>query len=115
MLELVLDTIPQRVFWKDRDLQYLGCNKPLVADAGLALPQQILGKTDFDLSWKDQAESYQADDRWVMEQGMPKLGFEEPLTRLDGNVRWLRTSKVPLRDREGQVIGVLAHVCTFRA
>ena len=107
MLELVLDTIPQRVFWKDRQFKYLGCNTPLVADAGLSHPQQIIGKSDFDLSWKLQAELYQVDDRSVVEQGIDKLGVEETLTRPDGSVRWIRSNKVPLRDREGQVIGVL--------
>jgi PAS domain S-box-containing protein len=107
MLETVLDAIPQRVFWKGRDLKFLGCNKPLAADTGMNEPQQVIGKSDFDLSWKNHAGLCQADDRAVMEQGQPKLGFEEPLTRPDGSARWLRTNKVPLRDREGEVIGVL--------
>jgi two-component system, sensor histidine kinase and response regulator len=107
MLELVLDTVPQRVFWKDRNLDFLGCNKQFGADAGLMQPEEIIGKSDLDLPWKAQAELYRSDDRLVLEQAAAKIGFEEPQVRPDGSVRWLRTSKIPLRDRDGNVIGVL--------
>lgn len=55
MLQLVLDTIPQRVFWKDRNFSYLGCNRPFAEDAGLDNPSEIVGKDDFELGWKDVA------------------------------------------------------------
>jgi PAS domain S-box-containing protein len=57
--------------------------------------------------WKDQAELYRADDRWVMDSGVPKLSYEEPQTTPDGKTIWLRTSKVPLYDASHQVIGIL--------
>ncbi|MBM4159825.1 MAG: PAS domain S-box protein [Ignavibacteria bacterium] len=107
MLEFVLDHIPQRIFWKDRDFRYLGCNKPFALDAGLTDPCQILGKHDFELSWRGTAELYRGDDRLVMETDTPKLGFEEPQSRPNGETLWLRTSKVPLHDEDGNVIGVL--------
>ncbi len=106
MLQLVLDTIPQRVFWKARDFSYLGCNKLFAHDAGLDHPDTVVGKDDFELSWKDTAQLYRDDDRWVMENNIAKLNFEEPQTRPDGSQLWLRTSKVPLNDAEGKVIGV---------
>ena len=107
MLRLVLDTIPVRVFWKDRDSNYLGCNRPFALDAGLATPEEILGKNDFELGWKDQAEMYRADDRAVITSGQPKLNYEEPQTTPRGDTIWLRTSKVPLVDADGQIRGVL--------
>ena len=107
MLEFVLDHVPQRIFWKDRDFRYLGCNKPFAQDAGLNDPYSILGKSDFELSWKETAELYRADDKMVMEQDVVKIGYEEPQSRPDGKSLWLRTSKVPLHDEEGKVIGVL--------
>ena len=55
MLQLVIDSIPQRVFWKDTNFVYLGCNKVAAADAGVAQPKDIIGRTDFDLSWKESA------------------------------------------------------------
>ena len=107
MLQLVLDNIPQRVYWKDRNIRYLGCNRAFANDAGLSTPHEIIGKNDFQLSWREMAELYRADDKLVMEQGSPKLNFEESRSRPDGSLLWLRTSKLPLRDREGGVIGVL--------
>ena len=107
MLQLVLDTIPQRVFWKDRNSVFVGCNKPLAQDGGYTDPASLIGKTDYDTTSSATADAYRADDRQVMETGQPKINFEEPQVRADGSVGWLRTSKVPLRNKEGQVIGVL--------
>jgi two-component system sensor histidine kinase/response regulator len=107
MLQLVLDTIPQRVFWKDRNFSYLGCNKPFAKDAGLDEPSEIVGRDDFELGWKEVAKLYRDDDTAVMTTGTPKLNFEEPQTTATGEQLWLRTSKVPLRDRDDNVIGIL--------
>ena len=107
MLQLVLDTIPVRVFWKDRDLVFLGANKALALDAGYADPGDLVGKTDYDTAFAATADKYQADDREVMETGTPKLNFEECQVRRDGSTAWLRTSKVPLRNKSGDVIGIL--------
>jgi len=107
MLQLVLDTVPARVFWKDRNLVFLGCNRTLALDAGFKEPAEVIGKTDYELASSATADRYRSDDREVMETGKPKLNFEEPQIRQDGSRAWLRTSKAPLRDRDGNVIGVL--------
>jgi PAS domain S-box-containing protein len=107
MLRLILDTIPVRVFWKDTEGRYLGGNRPFASDAGLASPEALLGKTDHDMGWREQAELYRADDRHVVESGASKVGYEEPQTTPSGVRLCLRTSKVPLRDREGRIVGVL--------
>ncbi|MBU1214664.1 MAG: PAS domain S-box protein [Gammaproteobacteria bacterium] len=107
LLRSVVEHTPARVFWKDSNLRYLGCNTAFAQDAGLSHPQQLYGKDDFQMGWREQAELYRADDRRVMDSGVPKLGFEEPQTTPDGHTIWLRTSKVPLRDAEGRVSGVL--------
>lgn len=105
MLQMVIDNLPQAIFWKDRESRFLGANRRLLADAGLTSIDQIIGKTDFDMPWKERASAYQADDRAVIAEG-PRLNIEEPLTRSDGSRIWLRTSKVPLR-RADEVTGVL--------
>jgi PAS domain S-box-containing protein len=107
LLQTVMDNIPQSIFWKDSNLTYLGCNSAFAADAGLASPSDAIGKTDWDMPWKEQAELYRADDSLVMKSGTPKLNYEEPQTTPDGSVIWLRTSKVPLRDMDGKVSAVL--------
>lgn len=107
MLHLVLDAIPVRVFWKDLNLNYLGCNRLFAMDAGYSNPRQVVGKSDDQMVWKDQAELYRADDTKVMNARVPKLNYEEPHTNSDGDTIWLRTSKIPLRNLDGEVIGIL--------
>src|SRR5271157_1901502 len=107
MLQTILNTIPQRVFWKDRNCTYVGCNRAFATDAGLNNPAEIIGKSDFELAWSGTADRYRADDKLVMEQGSTKLNFDETMSRPDGSLRWLRTNKLPLWDREGKVIGVI--------
>jgi PAS domain S-box-containing protein len=107
MLQLVLDTIPVRVFWKDNDLRYMGCNKLFAQDAGFEDPEQLLGLDDYDMGWRGQADLYRADDRAVIDADAPKLNFEEPQSTPDGHTIWLRTSKIPLKDDAGRTVGVL--------
>ncbi len=107
LLETILDTIPVRVFWKDRELKYLGCNRHFAKDAGLNTPDEIIGKTDYDVGWKEQAELYRTDDKDVLNSEEPKLHYEEPQTTPGGETIWLKTSKIPLRDISGKMIGVL--------
>ncbi len=107
MLQTVIDTIPLHVFWKDREARYLGCNERFARSAGLHGATEIIAKSDWNLAWREQAELYRRDDFAVMEAGEPRLDYEEPQTTGEGNTIWLRTSKVPLRDADGEVVGVL--------
>ncbi|MBB5203421.1 hypothetical protein HNQ51_000714 [Inhella inkyongensis] len=107
LLRSVIDTAPVRVFWKSRELKYLGCNPAFAADAGKQMPADLIGLDDYAMDWSAQAERYRADDRLVMESGQPRLGYEEPQTKSDGCTVWLRTSKAPLKSSDGDVIGVL--------
>lgn len=107
MLQSILDAIPQRVFWKDKNSVFLGCNRPFATDAGVDSPAAIIGKNDYDLPSADRAEQYRADDRQVMERRTAKLNFHERHTRPDGSELWLQTNKMPLFDLHGQVTGVV--------
>ncbi len=107
LLMSIVENSPVRIFWKDRDLRYLGCNSPFARDAGCSSPNEIIGRTDFEMTWKDQAELYRADDKAVIESGNSKLDFEEQQTTPLGNTIWLRTSKVALLDKNKEVLGIL--------
>jgi len=107
MLRSVLDTFPQRVFWKDRDSVFVGCNAAYARNLHLADPAEIVGKTDFDIHTRPDAEIYRADDREIMRSGRARIEYEEPMTRTDGSDGWARTSKVPMRDKDDRVIGLL--------
>ena len=107
MLRLVLDTVPVAVFWKDKDLNYLGCNTNFAKDAGFSTPDELIGKDDLDMSWKESAEIYRTDDRSVISSGEAKLNYEEPQDGVEDSRRWLKTSKIPLRNKGGDIFGVL--------
>ena len=107
MLGLILNNIPQRVFWKDLNSTYLGCNNPFANDANLNSPDDIVGMDDFEMFNKKSAEAFRKDDRKVIKSRTAKLGYEESQERNDGTTGWLRTSKVPMVDAEGNVYGIL--------
>ncbi|HDS11679.1 MAG TPA: PAS domain S-box protein, partial [Candidatus Wirthbacteria bacterium] len=106
-LQRVIDLLPSRVFWKDTDLNYLGCNQAFAQDAGKASPEELIGKDDLQTVWKEQAELYRADDMNVIKSGQPKLGIDEPQTTPKGDIIWQRTNKLPLTDLMGNTIGIL--------
>jgi PAS domain S-box-containing protein len=107
LMQTVINTAPVRIFFKDRNLHYLGCNRAFARDAGMERPEDLIGKDDYQLVWKAQAEMYRADDFAVIESGEAKLAYDEPQTTPDGGLIWLRTSKVPLRNESNSIIGVL--------
>jgi len=108
ILRRVIDALPQAVFWKDCNLVYLGGSKNFAEHAGFSDVEAVKGKTDDDCSWSpSQTEKYRADDREVLETGKPKLHIIEPETQANGQTLWVETSKVPLRDDEGQLIGLV--------
>jgi diguanylate cyclase (GGDEF)-like protein/PAS domain S-box-containing protein len=107
MLRLILDTIPDRVFWKDRDARFVGANRRMAEAAGLADAEQIVGLTDADMPWADSAAAYRDEDLQVMASGASRLNIERPLWTPNGGIRWFDLSKLPLTDGSGAVVGVL--------
>jgi PAS domain S-box-containing protein len=107
LLQSVLDNIPQRVFWKDRNSNFLGCNRAFATDVGLNEASEIVGENDFAFTWKESADAFRADDQLVMATESPKLNYEERRDSARASGQWVRTNKVPLRDQKGAVIGVL--------
>lgn len=108
MLQLVMNNIPQYVFWKDTSGIYLGCNENFARAAGVENRDSIVGKTDFDLAWRrEEAEAFRANDRKVVETGQPLHDIIELQLQANGGEAWMRTSKVPLLDENGNVIGIL--------
>jgi two-component system, cell cycle sensor histidine kinase and response regulator CckA len=107
ILQTILDTSPIRIFWKDCNSVFRGCNRQFAMDSGFNDPGEVIGKSDYDMGWREQAEACRAEDRQVIETGTQKLLIEEPQTTPDGKTTWLITSKTPLRDASGNVSGVL--------
>ncbi len=109
MLQSVLDNIPQRVLWKDRDSVVLGCNKAFALERGYTDPGEVVGKSTHEINplSAENADLYLAVDLEVMQTGRAKLNYENPLIKPDGSHAWLLMNKAPMFDRDGQVTGTL--------
>ncbi|MFN8061309.1 MAG: ATP-binding protein [Vicinamibacterales bacterium] len=104
ILQQIVDSLPQRVFWKDRSCRYLGANRAFRVDSGC----DPLGLTDYEMPWtREQADFFRTCDQRVMESGHAELDMIEPIKTDDGSERWLSTSKLPLHDDRGRVFAVL--------
>jgi PAS domain S-box-containing protein len=107
MLNTILDTIPQSIFWRDKNGVYLGCNKAFIDSAEMEHADMIIGKTNYELPWSQEADAYRADDQEVIISGLPKSHIIEPLKTSNGKNLWVDTTKIPLIDSEGKVNAVL--------
>jgi PAS domain S-box-containing protein len=101
---LLIDAVPMKMFFKDRNSAYVWCNEGYAEDLKIAT-KDIAGKTDYDFYPKDLAEKYIADDQILMQQGQP-LQLEEGYLR-EGQKAFVQTFKAPVRDAGGEVIGLL--------
>ncbi|MGK7928878.1 MAG: PAS domain S-box protein [Spirulina sp.] len=109
-LRLILDNIPQQVFWKDTNSVFLGCNENWAKAAGLESPEGVVGKTDYDLiPDRAVADYYRDKDRYIMTSNEPELHNISIKYRpdSDGKPIWLEINRVPIHDRDGNVIGIL--------
>ncbi len=108
MLQLVMDNIPQFIFWKDTSLAYLGCNRNFARVAGVDRPEDIVGKTDYDLAWRrEEADYFRTVDERIVRTSMPEHSILEPQLQAGGKQAWIETNKIPMRDEDGNVVGIL--------
>lgn len=109
LIETVFEHIPQLIFWKNSNSVYLGCNKKYAEFLGLNTPQELVGKTDYDLGWLadgDTAEKFRIGDRQTL-AGQHIINEEEWLSVKQGTKILALVNKVPLHNAKGRVIGVL--------
>lgn len=97
-----------RVFWKDRELAFLGVSATVAREAGLPDVEAIVGLRDDDdrLPWNRQAAKYQADDRRVLESGLPLLEVLERQDSGPDSTRWRLTNKAPIF-HDGRAVGLM--------
>lgn len=106
-LEYILDHIPQGIAWKDAQHRYVGGNEIYARDAGLTSRFELIGKTDRDLLWGDDARVVQEEDIRVMAGELSKRHFERKAFAVDGSPVWISETKLPLEDQNRAIIGVL--------
>ncbi|MFA6128978.1 MAG: PAS domain-containing sensor histidine kinase [Bacteroidales bacterium] len=109
-LRTLIDNLPDRIFFKDRSSRFIIANNSTALHCGLNSPADLVGKTDFDLYKLELAEQYFKDEQDLMVKGDPLINHEEPSMNSSGIEGWTLTSKIPIRNRAGQVIGLIG-VC----
>lgn len=106
-LRALMDNIPDEIYFKDIDSRFLNLSWPVAKNLGVADPAEAIGKTDFDFFPPDQAREFRADEQKLMQQGEALINKMEKRTSAGGRDTWTSTTKVPLRDKEGKVIGLV--------
>lgn len=107
MLQTVIDAVPHRIFWKDSESRYVGCNRAFAQDVGLDDVEQVVGLTDDHMPWHESAAQVRALDARVIETGTSLLAHEDHRNMGDGVKRWLRETRVALEDPHEHEVGVL--------
>ena len=105
LLHALLDSVPDHVYFKDIESRFIRISSANARWLSLENPSQAVGKTDFDFFGAEHAEKAYADERLIIVSGQPMLDMEEKETWPDGHETWVSTSKMPLRDTEGHIIG----------
>ena len=106
LLQALLDDVPDKIYFKDVESRFIRASRSTVGAHDLSDPAEIVGKTDFDLFTEEHARPAFEDEQEVIRTGKPVFK-EEKETWLDGRETWASTIKLPLRDREGEIIGTL--------
>ncbi|MHA2038466.1 MAG: PAS domain S-box protein [Promethearchaeota archaeon] len=108
MLEVVINNIPQLIYWKDTKLMYLGCNTNFAAVNGLINPSSIIGRSDNDLKWLlNKPDHIQECEHNVIKNNESEYNVIEFLKTSDGKQAWYEINRVPLHDFGGNVVGIL--------
>jgi PAS domain S-box-containing protein len=105
LLHTLMDNLPDHIYFKDLHSRFIRLNKALAKWFGLNDPRAALGKTDFDFFSDEHARQAYADEQEVMRTGRPAQAIEEKETWPDGHETWVSTTKMPLRDAQGRIIG----------
>ncbi len=107
LLNAFLEHIPDNVYFKDRNSRFVRINRAMAEYVGLADPGQAVSKTDCDIFTSEHAVQALEDEKRIMETGLPLIGMEEKETWPDGHETWVLTTKVPLKELDGRVVGTM--------
>jgi PAS domain S-box-containing protein len=107
LLRSLIDNVPDYIYVKDTQSRFLTANPAVARLMVAATPDELLGKTDYDFFPQELAAKYYADDQAIFQSGQPLLELEEPTVDTAGNERWVSTTKVPLRDMQGKIFGLV--------
>jgi diguanylate cyclase (GGDEF)-like protein/PAS domain S-box-containing protein len=106
LLDTLLENTPDHIYFKDSESRFLRISDALGSWLGLSEPTEAIGRSDFDFFGEEHSRKAFADEQLLMQTGEPLIGIEEQETWADGRRTWVSTTKVPLRDRNGKVVGI---------
>jgi len=102
----LMDNIPDFIYFKDLESRFTRINMSLAKRFGLRHPKEAIGKTDFDFFDVKPAESFRNDETRIMTSGLGMFNVDEMNASRAGKVSWFVTTKIPLKDQTGKIIGV---------
>jgi len=105
LLQSLMDKIPDHIYFKDVNSRFIRVNRAMAEWTGMKQPAAMIGQTDFHIFSTEHAQQAYDDEQAVMRAGEPLVGKEEKETWPDGRVTWASTTKMPLRDKDGRIIG----------
>jgi len=105
LLETLMDNSPDSIYFKDRESRFTRINRYAAVRFGVNDPALAIGRTDFDYFTDEHAAQAFRDEQEIIRTGLPLVNVEEKETRPDGSVRWVSTTKLPLRDIKGNLVG----------
>ncbi|MEO2026017.1 MAG: PAS domain S-box protein [Fuerstiella sp.] len=101
----LMDNMPDCIYFKDRESRILRCNQTVADTFQLAAPTDVIGTCDHDFFTKEEADEYRADEVRIIETGEPVINKEEYELWPDGLHHWVLSTKLPLRNEHGDIIG----------
>lgn len=107
LLEQLFNNMPDRIYFKDRESRFIMANKYVSRVMGEEDPKKLIGKTDADFYEKKYADGFIEDEQRIMKEGRPMISKEEKGLDLEGKEVHISTTKIPIRDRSGRVIGII--------
>lgn len=107
LVEAMLENIPDRIYFKDAQSRFIKISQALAKRLGVSHPDDAIGKTDFDFTTPEKAREFFEDEQRILKTGEALVNKVERQILPNGSTSWSSTTKVPLRNREGQIVGIV--------
>ena len=107
ILRTLIDTLPDHIYIKDTESRFLNANLTVAHNVNVGTPDKLIGRTDFDFFPQSLAEEYYADEQAIIQSGDPLISKEERTIAATGQEIWISTTKVPLKNEMGDIIGIV--------
>src|SRR5271170_7294175 len=105
LLQNLMQNVPDRIFFKDQQSRFILISPSTAQHFGLRSAEEAIGKTDFDIFAQEHAAQAFADEQEILRTGIPMVSKDEKEVKPDGTTTWVTTTKLPLRNKQGEIVG----------